>query len=118
MTRVYSRGKFLLKSPTKEAGVIYRSKLGLARTSPKFWGMVDTYMESLYTKYQVNQSTFVTPASLVFSFDGTSICHFVWLKHKVETKEELVSMVERLWRSPVATESVDWSSLESRDLIQ
>ena len=41
---------------TQEAGVIYWSKLGSAKTSPKFWGMVDTYMESLYTKFQVNWS--------------------------------------------------------------
>ena len=33
---------------TQEAGVIYRSKLGSAGTRPKFWGMVDIYMESLY----------------------------------------------------------------------
>ena len=38
---------------TEEAGVIYWSKLGSAWTSQKFWGMVDTYMESLYTKFQV-----------------------------------------------------------------
>ena len=31
---------------TQEAGVIYWSKLGSAGTSPKFWGMVDTYMVS------------------------------------------------------------------------
>ena len=37
---------------------------------------------------------------------------------KVETKEELVSMVERLRRSPIATERVDWRRLDSRDLIQ
>ena len=41
---------------TQEAGVIYWSKFGLAGTSLKFWGMVDTYMESLYTKFQVNRS--------------------------------------------------------------
>ena len=36
---------------TKEAGVIYRSKFGSAGISPKFWGIVDTYMECLYTKF-------------------------------------------------------------------
>ena len=41
---------------TQEAGVTYRSKLGLAGTSPKFWGMADTYLESLFTKFQVNRS--------------------------------------------------------------
>ena len=40
------------------------------------------------------------------------------LEIKVEMKEELVSMVERLRRSPQATERVDWSRLDSRDLIQ
>ena len=48
--------RYRINSITKEAGVIYWSKLGLAQTSPKFWGMVDTYMESLYTKFQVNRS--------------------------------------------------------------
>ena len=41
---------------TQEAGVTYRSKLGSAGISPKFFGMVDTYMESFYTKFQINQS--------------------------------------------------------------
>ena len=41
-----------------------------------------------------------------------------YVEHKVETKEELVSTVERLRRSPLATERVDWSRLDSRDLIQ
>ena len=40
-------------------------------------------------------------------------CHTVrTISGKVETKEELVSMVERLWRSPVATErstGTDWN---------
>ena len=38
--------------------------------------------------------------------------------YKVETKKELVSTVERLKKSPLAVERVDWSRLDSRDLIQ
>ena len=37
---------------------------------------------------------------------------------KVETKEELVSTVERQRVSPLAVERVDWRRLDSRDLIQ
>ena len=56
---------------TEEAGVIYWSKLGSAWTSQKFWGMVDTYMESLYTKFQVNRSKGSSWSLVQFNHDFT-----------------------------------------------